>query len=415
MMTPSSFPYKNSALHCEQVPVKEIIAQTGTPVYIYSKHSFLLQLQHLKDAFAPLANRIFYAVKANFNLSVIRLFHKAGCGVDVNSAGELFRARKAGVPAGNIIFAGVGKTPEEIETALLAGIHLLKIESYEEAQLVHTIAKKLQLRAPCALRVNPDVDAGTHPHISTGLANNKFGIPIEAAEQIFTSPEFRNITFTGIDMHLGSQITAVEPYLAAAERIAALALQVKQYGVPIAHIDIGGGFAVPYLHESQFDLSMLMRELKRILSKVNVDIYLEPGRFLTANAGILVTRVLYNKQNGSKNFVVVDAAMTELLRPALYGAHHGIVPVTPRSKRGEIICDVVGPVCESSDAFAKDRKLQAVQHGELLAIMGAGAYGMVMSSNYNARPRPPEVLVDGAQYKVIRTRESFADLVRLER
>lgn len=413
MANGKTFYYRNGELYCDGVPVSDIVAKTGTPVYIYSKAHFLQQLKHLRETFAELRPSIFYASKANSNIHVIRCFSEAGCGVDVNSAGELYRAAKAGVPPSQMIFAGVGKTPEEITLALRKNVLLIKAESEEELTLINETARSMKRVARVALRVNPDVDPKTHPYISTGLANNKFGIPMREAKKLFLSKAFSSIRYTGVDMHIGSQILNIEPYIEASEKIAAFARSLCKAGVRLEHLDLGGGFGVPYRGDEFINLPRLAAELKNVFAGIKAELFFEPGRFLTANAGILTTRVLLNKKNGKNHFVVVDAAMNDLLRPALYGAHHGIM-LMRNNRKPRITCDVVGSICESSDIIAKNVRLPRTVAGDTLAITSAGAYGMVMSSNYNARLRPPEVLVEGDSFRIIRKRERLSDLTALE-
>jgi len=410
---PSSyFTYKNNALFCEDVSVCEIVKHTGTPAYLYSKKYFEDAYKEFDEAFHELPHKIFYAAKSNFNLSVIKTFIKLGSGVDVNSEGELYRALKAGALPQNIILTSVGKTSREIELGLEHDVLMIKAESEEEVYLINEIAGSLNKTARVAIRVNPDVDAKTHPYISTGLSENKFGVNSETALAIFRKQsELKNIVFTGIDMHIGSQITDVSPFVEAVEKLASLYLILKNEGLKLKHFDIGGGIGVFYKNESPFSVKEFASALLPTLKKLECEIIFEPGRFLTANAGILVTEILYTKKNQQKNFIVVDAAMTDLLRPSIYSAYHHIQPVKLDESQPEITADVVGPVCESGDFLAKNRPLQTGKRGDLLAVMSAGAYGMVMSSNYNARRRPVEILVDGNSYSIIRRRETFDHLL----
>ncbi len=405
------FIYKNDKLYCENVPILEIVEKFGTPTYIYSKNYLIDRYKEFNDAFKDIKHTIFYACKSNFNINIIKTFGDLGSGIDVNSEGELLRAVKAGVNPKKLIFSGVGKTPDEIKLAIQTGVLMLKAESMEEVSLINHIAASLNKIAPTALRVNPDVDAESHPYISTGLAENKFGIESKVALDIFKKyKSYRNIKFVGIDMHIGSQITKIDPFIAAVEKLAELYSQVDSEVVPLEHLDIGGGIGIPYNHDSIFSLKSFASALGSHLNKINGDIFFEPGRFLTANSGILAVKVLYTKKNHNKNFIIVDGAMNDLLRPSIYGAYHHIQPVVKHEDRKAIEADIVGPVCESGDFLAKKREIVESFHDEFLAVMSAGAYGMAMASNYNARRRPAEVLIDGSNFKLIRSRESFDHL-----
>lgn len=406
------FTYKDKLLYCEDVPLEDIADKFGTPVYIYSKKFLLDRVKEFDEAFRDVKHNIFYACKSNFNLSVIKTLVDAGCGVDVNSEGELFRALKAGTRNDKIIFSGVGKTVEEIKSCLKNNLLMIKAESLQELQLINEAAKSMNIIAPASIRVNPDVDAATHPYISTGLAENKFGINAEQTFKIITeNKELTNIKFVSIDMHIGSQITTVAPYTEAVEKLAELYFKLFEKGIKLKHIDLGGGIGIPYKNEKTFKVKELADAIKPVLIKLGCDIFFEPGRFMTANSGILLSRVLYTKNNSHKKFVVVDAAMNDLLRPSIYGSYHHIQPVKITEGRDEIIADIVGPVCESGDFLAKDRKLTGSIQGEYVAVMSAGAYGMPMASNYNARRRPAEVMVDGSNFKLIRSRETFEHLI----
>lgn len=414
MVTFSStyFTYKNKQLHCEDIAIAEIIKQTGTPTYIYSKRYFEDAYKEFDAAFHEIPHKIFYAAKSNFNLSVIKTFLQLGSGVDVNSEGELYRALKAGANHEKIILTSVGKTRNEIKLGLEHDVLMIKAESEEEVFLINEIAASMNRIARVAIRVNPDVDAQTHPYISTGLSENKFGVDSETALKIFRMQnELKNIRFTGIDMHIGSQITCISPFVEAVEKLANLFFILKKEGIELKHFDIGGGIGIQYKDEKTFSVKEFARAILPTLKNLNCEIIFEPGRFLTANAGILVTEVLYTKKNQHKNFLVVDAAMTDLLRPSIYGAYHHIQPVEIDETKKEIVVDVVGPVCESGDFLAKERAIQISEHGDLLAVMSAGAYGMVMASNYNARRRCPEILVEGNAFSFIRSRETFKHLL----
>lgn len=402
----------DNSLYCDKVPVKEIINKTGTPVYIYSKKFFEDRYKEFSQAFQSVKHKVFYSVKANFNLNVIKIFYDLGSGIDVNSEGEFYRAFKAGVDPKKMLMTGIGKTPDEIRLALEKDMLMIKAESIEEIELINEIAGKMKKKARVAVRVNPDVNPQTHPYISTGLSQNKFGIGVEEASDLFRDFErFGNISFTGIDMHIGSQITTIEPFAEAVDKLSEFYFKIKSYGVRIEHFDVGGGIGVSYNGEKSFSVSEYADALFPKLKKLDCEIFFEPGRFLTANGGILVTKVLFNKKNNLKNFVIVDAAMNDLLRPSIYSAYHHIQPVEISRSDKDIAADIVGPVCESGDFFAKDRTITKTKSGKYLAIMSAGAYGMVMSSNYNARRRPAEAMVTEDKFKIIRSRETFDHLL----
>jgi diaminopimelate decarboxylase len=402
----------DNSLYCDKVPVKEIINKTGTPVYIYSKKFFEDRYKEFSQAFQSVKHKVFYSVKANFNLNVIKIFYDLGSGIDVNSEGEFYRSFKAGVDPKKMLMTGVGKTPDEIRLAIEKDMLMIKAESSEEIELINEIAGKIKKKVRVAVRVNPDVNPQTHPYISTGLSQNKFGIGVEEASDLFRDFEkFGNISFTGIDMHIGSQITTIEPFAEAVDKLSEFYFKIKSYGVRIEHFDVGGGIGVSYDGEKSFSVSEYADALLPKLKKLDCEIFFEPGRFLTANGGSLVTKVLFNKKNNLKNFVIVDAAMNDLLRPSIYSAYHHIQPVEISRSDKDIAADIVGPVCESGDFFAKDRTITETKSGKYLAIMSAGAYGMVMSSNYNARRRPAEVLVEGNKFKIIRSRETFDHLL----
>lgn len=404
--------YKNNKLFIEDVSVDKITGEFGTPLYIYSKNHFIKQYNNFASAFSSLNHKIFYAMKANYNLSIINTFAKLGSGIDANSEGELYRALKTGIHPSNIILTSVGKTKNEIKIGIEKNVLMIKAESEEEIELINKIAGELNKTASVAIRVNPDVDAKTHPYISTGLSTNKFGVDSKSALNIYKHrKEFRNIKFTGIDMHIGSQITSIVPFCEAVQKLSELYFEIEKDGLKLEHFDVGGGIGVTYNNEQSFTINEFAEKTIPLFKKLNCQIFFEPGRYLTANGGILVTEVLYNKKNGDKNFVIIDAAMNDLLRPSIYQAYHHVQPVQLFEDRKEKIVDVVGPVCESGDYIARDREISETKSGELLAIMSAGAYGMVMSSNYNARRRPAEILVNGTNLSVIRSRETFEHLI----
>jgi diaminopimelate decarboxylase len=416
-----------SILHCEDVSLQALAEQYGTPLYVYSVAMIRERYETFDAAFRDQPHTICYSVKANSNLTLLRLLAKKGCGFDVVSGGELERVlvadRKA---AKKVVFSGVGKTREELTAALKAGILLFNVESESELWALAECAGRLRKTAPLALRVNPDVAAVTHPYISTGLRKHKFGVPIGEARALYAKASgARYLKVRGVSVHIGSQITDVAPFGEAMERVADLVRELRGDGHRIDYIDAGGGLGIAYEKTNGIEFSANVAAYARALASplrgLDVRLLLEPGRSIVGPAGVLVTSVIYRKENDSRRFLVVDAAMNDLIRPALYGAYHEIVPVTLRQvspTNAEVtkreITDVVGPICETGDFFARDRELPVVAEGDRLAILDAGAYGMVLSSNYNTRPRPAEVLVAGKSAKVIRRRERVADLLRSE-
>lgn len=406
-----TYHYVKGNLHCEQLPVEDIVKTVGTPVFIYSKKYMIDRYIEFDNAFDGINHSIYFSVKSNFNLNVIKTFLDLGSGADVNSGGELYRALKAGANPKKISLASVGKSEEEISMGLEKGVKVIKAESFSEVRRINEIANKTGVIAPVAIRINPDIDAKTHPYISTGLSENKFGIESAKIEEIFLEcMKLENIRPVGIDMHIGSQITSIEPYVEAIEIMAVQFRKLKSLGIPLEQFDIGGGIGVQYNNEKFFTPAQLAGKVKDLLNSLNCEIIFEPGRFLTANSGILVTEIQYIKTNGNKIFYIVDAGMTELLRIALYNAYHQIQPVKIENRK-DIVTDIVGPICESSDCFAKKREIEECKEGEKLAVMSAGAYSIVMSSNYNARRRPPEVMVDGDRFFIIRSRETYEHLI----
>jgi diaminopimelate decarboxylase len=412
----TAFAYQGSELCCEEVPLTKIVQEVGTPCYIYSRKGLVEAYHALDQAFAGLPHLICYAMKANANLAILRVFVEAGGGLDIVSGGELFRALHAGADAQRIVFAGVGKSAEEIEAALQADILLFNVESPQELEAIHAVAAKLGRRARVALRVNPDVDPQTHPYISTGLRQSKFGVPIQEALELYRS--MRALPYldpVGVHAHIGSQITQVAPFQASVAKLVPLVHTLRQDGFNIRYLDIGGGIGIRYQDEGPPAPTEYANALRPLLGALACTILMEPGRFLVGNAGSLVTRVLYEKANQDKKFLVVDGGMNDLIRPSLYNAYHNILPIVQRANgHPKVTLDVVGPICESGDFLAKDRSLPACQAGDLLAVLSAGAYGFAMASNYNARPRVPEVMVNGAQFAVIRARETYEDLIRGE-
>jgi diaminopimelate decarboxylase len=408
-----SFAYRNSELCCEQVSLRALAADVGTPAYVYSKASLLESLAAYDRAFAPVPHLVCYSVKANSNLGVLSVLARAGAGADVVSGGELFRARRAGIPAKKIIFDGVGKTREEMRAALEAEILMFNVESLSELRALDEVARELGVRAPVALRVNPDVDPHTHPYIATGLRTSKFGLPVaQALEAYEEAAGLKGVEVVGADMHIGSQLTTVSPFADAVARVASLVKALRERAVEVRLLDVGGGLGIRYRDERPPTHQEYAAVLLPALRELGLTVLLEPGRSIVGNAGALLTRVLYRKDTGEKRFVVVDAAMNDLIRPSLYDSYHEIRPVDAARVGGPLeTADVVGPVCESGDFLAKARELPQAEEGDLLAVMSAGAYGFAMASNYNTRPRAVEVLVDGTQYTIVRRRETYQDLV----
>jgi len=414
------FHYINNSLYCEEVPLKRLCDEVGTPVFVYSRETLERHFRIFQNAFSAVDHLICYSMKACSNLAILRLFANLGGGMDIVSGGELYRALKAGVEPSKIVYSGVGKKASEMDEALRAGILMFNVESEEELHVLDLRAQSLGRVANVAMRVNPDVDPQTHPYISTGLKKNKFGIQAGLAKKLYKSAKkMKGIRAVGIDCHIGSQLTELSPFLDAVERLEKLIGALRSDGIEIVYLDLGGGLGIPYDDETPPLPADYGAAILGIVAGMNIKLILEPGRVLVGNAGLLATRVLYRKKGAEKNFVIVDAAMNDLIRPSLYQAHHSVWQVEKRdgggqSGAGREIADVVGPICESGDFLAKSRVMQPVVPGELLAIMSAGAYGFSMSSNYNSRPRAAEVLVDGDRYYVIRSRETYEDLVRGE-
>lgn len=413
-MSPTThFPYRHGRLHCEGVPLATLADAVGTPAYVYSKASLLDSYGAYDTAFKGIPHVICYAIKANSNLGVISTLAKAGAGADIVSGGELHRALRAGVPPKKIIFSGVGKTRDEMRDALKADILMFNVESLSELRVLDEVAREMGTRAPVALRVNPDVDPETHKYISTGLKTSKFGIPYTQALAAYEqAAKLTGLQVVGAQMHIGSQLTKSSPFADATARIGALVKTLRERRIEISIVDVGGGLGIRYRDEMPPSHAEYATVLLPALEELGVTVLLEPGRSIAGNAGALLTRVLYHKTTDAKNFVVVDAAMNDLIRPAFYDSYHEILPVTEARAGGpKETADVVGPICESGDFFAKDREMARPEEGDLLALMSAGAYGFVMASNYNTRPRPVEVLVDGDRYTIVRRRETFEDLV----
>jgi diaminopimelate decarboxylase len=406
-----------SQLYCEHIPLSKLAERFGTPLYVYSATSIRERVRAFERAFAGVEHTICYSVKANSNLSILRLLGNLGCGFDVVSGGELERVLRANSRAAKrVVFSGVGKTLAEMQTALKAGIRLFNLESASELEALQSCAAKLKRKARIAFRVNPDVPADTHPYISTGLQKHKFGVPLGEARELYAlSAKSKYLQVTGVSVHIGSQITDVSPFAAAMQRIAELVKQLRSDGHRIDLIDAGGGLGIDYQAAQDFEAwaAEYAQAVTRPLRGLGIKLLLEPGRSIVGPAGVLLTRVLYRKTNGDKKFVIVDGAMNDLIRPSLYQAEHQVVPIQPCNSDTETV-DIVGPVCESGDFFARNRRLPVVNEGELLAILDAGAYGMVLASNYNTRPRAAEVLVNGKSAKLIRKRETISDMLRLE-
>jgi diaminopimelate decarboxylase len=410
------FAYREGVLCVEDIPLDEIARQHGTPCYVYSSAAIAAAFRQYADALRGLDALVCYSVKANSNLAVLAQLARAGAGFDIVSGGELSRVLAAGGDAAKTLFSGVGKSEAEIEFALASRIGCINVESAQELERVARVARRLGCRAPIALRINPDIDARTHPYISTGLRENKFGVPYADAERMYAlAAELPGIEIVGIGCHIGSQLVASAPYAEAAGRIAALADRLAKAGINLRHIDIGGGIGIRYKDEDPDPVAVFLDGALGMLAGRREKLIVDPGRSIVGNAGVLVTRVEYVKEGGARNFLVVDAAMNDLLRPALYGAWHEVRPVrqAPGSEPSGCLYDIVGPVCESADFLAKERVIAAAE-GDLLCIMSAGAYGMVMSSNYNSRPRAPEVMVEAGRFRLVRQRETVAALFALE-
>ncbi len=410
------FHYHNDSLFCEDIPLERLAKEQGTPCYLYSHATLTRHFQAFDQAFAPVPHLIAFAMKANSNLAILRLMASLGSGADIVSGGELFRALQAGIPPNKIVFAGVGKSLEEIAYALDSDILLFNVESAAELQAINDVARGKSACARVALRVNPDIDPMTHPYITTGLKKSKFGIGADQAlEEFSKAAALPNVEVIGVHAHIGSQLTQVSPFVDSLKKVVGLIGTLKEQGIPIRYLNIGGGLGITYSDETPPHPKEYADAITPLLQEAQCEIIMEPGRVITGNAGVLLTRVLYIKETGAKTFAIVDAAMNDLLRPSLYQAHHDILPVCQVPNASEAVFDVVGPVCESGDFLAQNRTLPAMKAGDLLAVMSAGAYGFTMASNYNSRPRTSEILVKGGESFVIRERETFDDLVRGER
>ncbi|MDE0825533.1 MAG: diaminopimelate decarboxylase [Akkermansiaceae bacterium] len=424
-----SFHYKDGSLHCEDVNLATLAKEHGSPLYVYSAHTFRDHYTRLDAALGDLDHHIAYAVKANSNLSILRLLNELGSGFDIVSGGELYRVLQAGGSGSQCTFAGVGKTRDELKYALENDIYCINAESIAELELINEVAKDLGLTAPVAVRVNPNVDAKTHKYISTGKSENKFGIDFELVSELYDrAAGFTNLNLRGLQMHIGSQLRSITPFIEAIERVAPLVQQLKA-AHNIEFFSIGGGVGIIYdpalesgspdwwaqQNDDELTIEKYATEIVPRLKKLGLRILLEPGRYIAGNAGVLLTECLYEKKGSAKTFKVVDSGMNDLIRPALYEGHHQIVPIREDQRTPLVKADVVGPICESGDFFCQDRDIADVQSGDLLALMSAGAYGFTMASNYNTRPMPAEILVDATEAKVIRRRQSLEDLIALEK
>ncbi len=408
------FQYRGESLFCEDFPIETIAKAVGTPFYLYSLNTLENHFQAFDGAFSKVDHLVCFSAKANSNIAILRVFIRRGGGVDVVSGGELFRAMKAGARPDRIVYSGVGKRPDEIEYALELPILMFNVESSQELIAIDQIAGRMGTVAPVSLRVNPDVDPHTHPYISTGLKKNKFGINIQKSiDEYILASTLPHTKVIGVSCHIGSQLTEVGPFVEAVQRVKELVFRLRAEGIHIRYIDLGGGLGITYQQEEPPHPREYAQSLLREMAEIECTLILEPGRVIVGNAGILVTKVLYTKEGGEKNFIVVDAAMNDLIRPSLYGSYQRIQPVHIRESY-EIVADVVGPICESGDFLAKDRKLPKVEPGELLAVMSAGAYGFSMASNYNSRPRAAEVLVAKDRFYIVREREDYDDLIKGE-
>jgi len=408
------FQYKKDELYCEEIPISAIADSVGTPFYLYSYNTLLNHFKVFDSAFSSVQHLVCFSVKANSNIAVLKTLINQGGGVDIVSGGELFRALMAGADPKKIVYSGVGKRVDEIEFALQTDILMFNIESTQELEVIDSVAGKLGNRARISFRINPDIDPKTHPYISTGLKKNKFGINIKKSlEEYRHAKRLKHIDIVGVDCHIGSQITDVAPFIDALKRIKELVVELQKEGININYLDLGGGLGITYDEETPPHPNIYAQAIIKEVSNLNCMLILEPGRVIVGNAGILVTKALYTKKSEDKNFVIVDAGMNDLSRPTLYGSFHGIQPVK-LMKRSEFVADLVGPICESGDFLARDRKMPQFERGDLVAIMSAGAYGFTMSSNYNSRPRVPEVMVAGDEFYIIREREEYDDLIKGE-
>jgi len=410
-----AFESQKGILHCESCSLKQLAKEVGTPLYVYSRSALVENFKQFDSAFAGIPHLVCFAVKANSNLSLLKLFRDLGAGYDIVSGGELFRVRQVGVDPQKVVFSGVGKKNAEIDYALNSNILLFNVESKAELDAIEARGKVLNIEARVSFRVNPDIDPETHPHISTGLQRHKFGVSMDEALPLYQeAASLSQVEPVGISCHIGSQVTSLKPFIEATQRVLKLVDELTASGIRLQYIDLGGGLGIRYNDESPPTVAEYAAALSGLLAGHSETLILEPGRILSANAAVLLTEVLYLKQSQGRQFVVVDAGMNDLIRPGLYGAYHDIVPVET-SERGDFVADIVGPVCETTDYLARERTLPQVQRGEILAVRDAGAYGFTLASNYNSRPRAAEVLVDSQSYQIVRKRESYEDLVRGEK
>lgn len=409
------FEYKGDDLYCEEVDIKKIAEEVGTPFFLYSHSTLKRHFEAFDKSFTEVSHIVCYSVKANSNLAVLKLFSDLGGGADIVSGGELYRSVKAGVDPKKIVYSGVGKREDEMEYALKEDILMFNVESHQELERLNLIAGKMNKKARISLRVNPDVDPKTHPYISTGLKQNKFGIPIiDALEEYHFAASLENIDILGVDCHIGSQLTQVQPFIDALKKVKDLIIKLREEGINIKFLDLGGGLGITYDEEEPPHPTEYGKAIIDEVKDLGLTLVFEPGRVIVGNAGILVSKVLYTKKGEEKNFVIADAAMNDLARPSLYGSFQKVLPVK-KNDDPEIVSDVVGPICESGDFLAKDRELPAFKQNDLLAVMSSGAYGFTMSSNYNSRVKAAEVMVKGDTFEVIREREEYKTLVRGEK
>ncbi len=409
------FQYKGNELYAEDVAIRDIVAKVGSPVYVYSQATLERHFRAFDEAFAGTPHTICYSVKANSNMAVLKNFIKLGGGVDIVSGGELYRALKAGVDPRKVVYSGVGKRDDEIEYALTTGILMFNVESEQELTRISEIASRMGKKAGIAIRVNPDVDPQTHPYITTGLKNAKFGITIERAiEEYRRAKALPGIEILGIDCHIGSQLTKVTPFVDSIKKLKKVIATLREMGIDPKYLDLGGGLGITYNQEEPPLPADYGKEIVAETKELGMHLVFEPGRNLVGNAGILVAKCLYTKQRDEKNFIMIDAGMNDLARPALYGSFHGVQPVV-KDQDGLIVADIVGPICESGDFLVKDREVPMFKQGDLMAFMSAGAYGFAMSSSYNSRPRVAEVMVKGSAFEVVRERETVEELIKGER
>ncbi len=412
------FNYKHNDLYCESVSVEELAKKYGTPLYVYSRNTLVSHYRKIKEAFSPINPLICFSMKANSNMAICKVLVKEGSGLDIVSGGELYKAFKIGVSPRKIVYAGVGKRDIEIEIAMRHHIFFFNVESVSELWLINKVAGRLGIRQKVAIRINPDIKARTHRYIATGHGENKFGVDFETARKIFLGKQkYKNLNISGVHMHIGSQIVDAEPFIKAMERIVDFIKDMETQDVGVRWFNIGGGLGIIYSNEKPQTAKEYAKAILPVLKKIKANIIMEPGRFIVGNAGALIARVQYIKETPSKNFAIVDAAMNDLIRPSLYGAYHEILPVRSHSYSDSKEIkdfDVVGPICESGDFLGKNRKFIGLKEGDLLSVMGAGAYGFSMSSNYNSRPRVAEVMIEGSKARLIRRRETYEDLIRTE-